>query len=358
MSFLLATDNSGAQYLKPDAPDNVAYDDSDGFLKPDAIDTPVYEKPHAQDDSPVVDSTRQQEDLTLRIDSTHIKDRHIEDDDDDEPIHTTVVRYKTWKRKMAPPDSPPTDDSSGSLDRQDSISSSSTSFSSECSSSSSTSTSTSKRSSFLHLRRRGKRRQMGDDRITYSLRKPSFSRPQHHDIYHGDTLAFRKRQTHSYSWGFCNILYRMVDEHQAVQVAEVRRKAFQKDITVQWGNEEDEHQHRLLNTNHTRLLFVYKTRIGNDYTIRWKRPSLASHDMICDIQRHNDGQWHRLAEFDSHLMGYLVHVGQLAIDKQVLATMDNPDQLEAHLLATCSTLVDLMREVVQNAIGLSHGGVA
>lgn len=344
--------------MKPDELDNIVYDDTDYFFKPDAVDTVVYEKPHAQDDLSLVNDTKQQKDLALRIDPTRINGQRIEDDDDEEPIHTTVVRYKTWKRKMAPPDSLPTDDSLDSLDQQDSSSSSRTSFSSESSSSSSTYTSSSKHTSFLHLRRRGKRRQIGDDRITYDIRKPSFSRPQHHDIYHGDTLVFQKRQTHSYSWGFCNILYRMMDEHQAVQVAEVRRRAFQKDIIVQWGDEEDEHQHRLLNTNHTRLLFVYKTRMGNDYTIRWKRPSLASHDMICDIQRHNDGQWHRLAEFDSHLMGYLVHVGQLAIDRQVLATIDSPVPLEAHLLATCSTLVDLMREVVQKAVGLSHGGVA
>ncbi|KAI8330970.1 hypothetical protein BC941DRAFT_496536 [Chlamydoabsidia padenii] len=345
MHFFHTTDVSKYGYLKPDAVDEVAYDDTHTPLKPDAIDTPTHEKPNTFDDSTLVDETFEQQDLTFNLQSTHLIGHEQEDTDDDEPIYTTVVRYKTWKRKMAPPPLPSPETTTDESNIKPSNSST-------CSSTNT------KHTSFLSFHRQ---QRMGDDIIKYDLCKPSLSQPQHHDIYQSDTkqLAFKKRQTHSYSWGFCNLLYRVMDNDQGIQVAEARRKAFQKHITVEWGDDDDDNErdHELLvNTNHTRLLFVFKTRFGNDYTIRWKRPSLASHDLVCDIRRW--GQWQRLAEFDSHLMGYLVHVGQLTVDKQILSWVDYPDHLEAHLLITCSTLVDLMRELVQKAIGLSHGGVA
>ncbi|CAO3591149.1 unnamed protein product [Absidia cylindrospora] len=483
--------HDGSQiYYKPDTIEPVATDLTQTNLKPDAVDTPVYEKPNAYEDL-----NGQVDDLALGIQATQLNHVEIQQDEDDgeEPVHTTIVRYKTRKTKMAPPPAatpnstatptslPPhtwssssllshgsstattittiqTEDdllaqdkrhhhcplSSSSLDPQaisPSISSTST-VDSTNSSATATSTSTSKQMLLDSLKRRPM-----DDVAKYDLRKHSLVQPHHHDIYIGGTkkLLFRKRQPHSYSWGFQNILYRVDDNHghhqhprlgrHGTKVAEARRRAFQKQITVEWGIDEKEWDEKsnnstrttstttteeddalaykgteenqgdqddeedatdqqdgtksnhLINTNNTRLLFVYTTLFANGFYLRWKRPSLVSHDLICEIRRvdsdddddnddksiSTDGcggsmkkfrkkkdkkKWQLLAEFDSHGMGYLIHIGQLVVDKRSLALVDRPEHLEAHLLITCCTLVDFMRELVQKAVGLSNGGVA
>ncbi|ORZ23470.1 hypothetical protein BCR42DRAFT_404853 [Absidia repens] len=481
--------NDSQIYYKPDTIEPVATDHTQTNLKPDAVDTPVYEKPNAYEDL-----SEQVDDLALGIQATqldHEATQQDEDDDGEEPIHTTIVRYKTRKTKMAPPSAttpsstptptslPPhtwssssllshgsstattittiqTEDellaqdkrhhhrplSTTSLDTQaisPSISSTST-VDSANSSATATSSSTSKQMLLDSLKRRPM-----EDVAKYDLRKHSLVQPHHHDIYIGGTkkLLFRKRQPHSYSWGFQNILYRVDDNHghhqhprlgrHGTKVAEARRRAFQKQITVEWGIDEKEWDEKsnksttteeddalaykgregkqgdqdngdddeedaadqqdgtksnhLINTNNTRLLFVYTTLFANGFYLRWKRPSLVSHDLICEIRRvdsdddndNNDDKntgtdncgsmrksrkkkdkkkWQLLAEFDSHGMGYLIHIGQLVVDKRSLALVDRPEHLEAHLLITCCTLVDFMRELVQKAVGLSNGGVA
>jgi len=56
-------------------------------------------------------------------------------------------------------------------------------------------------------------------------------------------------------------------------------------------------------------------------------------------------------------MGYFIHLGELIIDKNALNLVERPDHLEAHIIVTCCTLIDLMREVVEKAVGLNKGGV-
>ncbi|KAI8340024.1 hypothetical protein BC941DRAFT_450535 [Chlamydoabsidia padenii] len=404
------------------------HDHTQTNLKPDTIDTPTFEKPNAYDELEV--TSEQVDDLALGVQATRLdNDKKEQDDDGEEPFLTTIVRYKTKKTKMAPPPTLPaaTWSSSTLLSHVSSTTSttntiladddlqprrplSSSSFDQQSISPSLSTTSTtdslqSTTSSKQLLLDSLKRRPMSDV-AKYDIRKHALGQPHHHDIYIGGTkhLLFRKRQPHSYSWGFQNILYRVEPEKNnkapyGTKVAEARRRAFQKQITLEWGmddnnnnnnNDDDDdsrvyngtdgagdddddddeskgiRSNQLVNTNNTRLLFVYTTVFETDYCIRWKRPSL-SHDMVCEIrllEENDDGtkkhkkKWQLLAEFNSNLMGYLVNIGQLAVDKRVLALVDRPDHLEAHLLITCCTLVDLMREVVQKAVGLSDGGVA
>lgn len=431
-----AAQSNSAILLKPDTIDEVAHDHTQTNLKPDAVDTPVFEKPNAYEDLEA--NGEQVDDLALGIQATQLDpDKPALDDDGEEPFLTTIVRYKTRKAKMAPASTPPpslpaTWSSSTLLSHVSSTtsttntvfadedlhqrrrplsSSSMDPISPSLSTTSTTDSLNSTTSSKQLLLDSLKRRPMAEV-AKYDLRKHALTQPHHHDIYIGGTkhLLFRKRQPHSYSWGFQNILYRVDQDsvRYGTKVAEARRRAFQKQITVEWGmddnrntaeddDDDDDNSQvykgtdgregddddddteatrssQLFNTNNTRLLFVYTTVFDHDYCIRWKRPSL-SHDMVCEIRLLEEDEdkvdttkrsskhkhkkkWQILAEFNSNLMGYLVHIGQLSVDKRVLALVDRPDHLEAHLLITCSTLVDLMREVVQKAVGLSDGGVA
>ncbi|KAG2235021.1 hypothetical protein BDF21DRAFT_351371 [Thamnidium elegans] len=219
-----------------------------------------------------------------------------------------------------------------------------------------------------------------EDLIAFDLRKYSFTRPHEHDVYIKGTKeqVYKKVQPHSYSWGFQNILYKVTDGK--IKVAEARRKAFKKEITVEWGdfpilvgpetfNDENDDDtssvvstvtntksNQLYNKTNSHLLFTYETEFEG-FKIRWKRASLLSHDMICEVRLEQKKKWHVIAEFDSHRMGYFVHLGEVIIDKNALKLVDRTDHFEAHIIITCCTLIDLMREVVEKAVGLSKGGV-
>ncbi|ORX49788.1 hypothetical protein DM01DRAFT_1384970 [Hesseltinella vesiculosa] len=429
-------------YLKPDEPT---------FNKPDTIDTPTYEKPNAYEDDLVdtpVDSHHDHPLIDYDTNEEYINDG-------EEPVNSTVVRYKSRKTKLAPPPTktplntsaldhpddrsrtpsptssmfqtpslmtpasvtlgsvlpediilqPPSSATSSAFDST-LLLSPTTSLSSSLSQSTSSTAVPSKRlASLKHL--------PADMTRKFDIRKHALAKPHQHDIYFGNTkhLLYRKLQSHSYSWGFQNVLFRIVKDqasaapstllsfskpvYRQTKVAEIRRRAFQKDMTIEWGiddlpetavsnnestghldvtthpnsstssistsSSDDPHGQcdKLENTSGCMFLFVYCTTFEK-YTIRWRRPSLLSHDIYCLMRpaEMTKGGWQLVAEFDSHGMGYLINVGQLTMNKEVLEQVDRPDQLEAHLLVTCCTLVDLMREVVQKAVGLSNGGVA
>ena len=226
-----------------------------------------------------------------------------------------------------------------------------------------------------------------EDLVSYDLRKYSLTKPHEHLIYFKGTKnqAYHKVQPHSYSWGFQNILYKTITEK--IKVAEARRRAFNKEITIEWGDfplistekfepdnddggddidqikaetENTTKSNQLHNKTNSHLLFTYETEFEG-YKLRWKRGSLLSHDMICEVKFEQEAEqkkkWHVIAEFDSHRMGYFIHLGELIIDKNALRLIDRPNHLEAHIIITCSTLIDLMRELVEKAVGLGKGGV-
>ncbi|ORY93321.1 hypothetical protein BCR43DRAFT_496715 [Syncephalastrum racemosum] len=204
-----------------------------------------------------------------------------------------------------------------------------------------------------------KKKKRREEMLVFELRKHTLVKPHLHDIYEYGTkrLVYRKEQPHSYSWGFQNTLYR-----DTCQVAEAHRRAFQKDIVIQVGDTEQ----KMVNRTNSHLLFMYQT-VFDGFRIAWKRPSLLSHDMVVTVVKQDDSDDlgaavppppRVLAEFDSHGMGYLVHLGRLAIDRAILSEFDDPKRVEVYLLMTCCTLVDLMREVVEKAVGLGDGGVA
>lgn len=224
-----------------------------------------------------------------------------------------------------------------------------------------------------------------EELIAYDLRKYSLSRPHEQDIFIKGTKnqVYKKVQPHSYSWGFQNILYKVTNER--IKVAEARRRAFKKEITVEWGDfpiitaeeaeatfEDDEvddthsiisamidgtKSNQLYNKTNSHLLFTYETEFEG-FKLRWKRASLLSHDMVCEIRLELKKCWQVIAEFDSHRMGYFVHLGEIIIDRNALKLVDRTDHFEAHIIITCCTLIDLMREVVEKAVGLGKGGVA
>ncbi|KAI7898069.1 uncharacterized protein BX663DRAFT_443788 [Cokeromyces recurvatus] len=182
--------------------------------------------------------------------------------------------------------------------------------------------------------------------LCYDIYKVSLLKPQEHDIFMNDVLVYQKRQPHCYSWGFQNVLYL-----SNIKIAEARRRAFNKEITIEWGlfDSSTTLSNPLHNSTQSHLLFIYETEFEG-YSLRWKRSSLLSHDLTCHIKIGD--KWKLLASFDSHRMGYLIHLGKLTLDKRLLQN----EYLESHLLITCCTLIDLMREVVEKAVGLNKQG--
>ncbi|KAI9274164.1 hypothetical protein BY458DRAFT_507394, partial [Sporodiniella umbellata] len=210
-----------------------------------------------------------------------------------------------------------------------------------------------------------------EDLIKYDLRKLCLSRPEEHDIYvHGSKeRVYKKVQPHSYSWGFQNVLYRTLDG-ESTKVAEARRRAFRKEITIEWGDfpeqaieEEPSTPHesattksnQLHNITKSHMLFTYETEFEG-HRIRWKKASIRSHDMVCEVKYLKE-KWRVIAEFDSYRLGYFSYLGVLIIDRNALSLAEKTSHLEAHIVVTCCTLIDLMREVVEQAVGISKGGI-
>ncbi|KAG2179944.1 hypothetical protein INT43_003731 [Umbelopsis isabellina] len=205
------------------------------------------------------------------------------------------------------------------------------------------------------------------------INKHSFLKPQNHDVYLDGTkkIRYRKIQSHSYHWGFQNVLFSIPLEKQkdkGTAVAETKRQAYQNQIEMLWGKSIGEtkpksDQSEFVNMTTTTLMFIYQFQY-NSKTIRWTRPTILSHNLICELIEepevsHNNRKL--VAEFDSYGMGYLVNVGKLKMNNSVMAEItqnSNLQDLEALLVISCCTLVDLMREVVEKAIGISNGGVA
>lgn len=216
----------------------------------------------------------------------------------------------------------------------------------------------------------------------YNFSKHSILDPQNIDISDARTkqLLFRKIQYHSYSWGFHNAIVAVgpsgIDPHPR---AEARRAAFQKPIHLSWfdpnATTENPPQTPITPSSATvpegprnadfvkltssNLLFSYEFRYEG-HLLRWTRASLLSHDMSCELVGHDERTGKETlrmaAEFDSQAMGYLRTVGKLKVWESVFGVMEEPKGLEAVLLLTCCTLIDLMREVVEKAVGIGGGG--
>lgn len=346
--------------------------------KPDTIDEPViYDKPNTYDDDDNTnnDNNNSQslpqevlDDLIIRSDFVDGKRPDIQLDDDEPhkrpsitssllshvPLPTSGLTATTSTTSLTPPHVPIASQSASSI--------------------SSIGSDKSTASTRMALMQILKKKPM-EDLIKYDLRKVSLTRPEEQDVYfHGTKVrAYRKVQPHSYSWGFQNILYRVLEDSENVKVAETRRRAFKKEITIEWGdfpiyaideepptpdssNSEDgaTRSRQLHNITKSHLLFTYETEFEG-HLIRWKRASLLSHDMVCEV-KHGD-KWRVIAEFDSHRMGYFIHLGELIIDRNALQIVEKPHQFEAHIIVLCCTLIDLMREVVEQAVGISKGGI-
>ncbi|CEP11666.1 hypothetical protein [Parasitella parasitica] len=388
--------------MKPDTID-------DYIQKPDTIDSPItaYDKPNTYDDN---DNQIPQKYTATHLPQEVIDDLIVravfvdgkrpairtddvdEDEDEDEDKDEAVLSSRLTDSLISHVPSSTTVLSTSSSNPVVAVSPSASSVSSNSSNASSA-------TSRLALLQILKQKPM-EDMLNYDLRKRSLARPQEHDIYFKGTkiLAFKKVQPHSYSWGFQNILYRTaLSTGERIKVAEARRRAFKKEITIEWGDfpvilsekssdqeaaEDEESEfdsesvvitattldttksNQLHNRTNSHLLFTYDTEFEG-YRIRWKRTSLLSHDMVCQLRpdKHlEEGdaankKWRVIAEFDSHRMGYFIHLGELIIDKNALKLVKRQDHLEAHILVTCCTLIDLMREVVEKAVGLNKGGV-
>ncbi|KAI7862131.1 hypothetical protein BDF14DRAFT_1974921 [Spinellus fusiger] len=333
------------------------------YQKPDTIDSPVYHKPNAYD-----------EDTIPTYSSIETHQETMDPVPDCHPPPPTTHRLRTSLLHHAPPTSLETVLSDTFV-----YSTSTTSLPEPTTTTTSnlTATTVTNSGSSTHQLLLNKLKQKTQqDMLMYDIRKRSLLKPHQHDIYQSGTktLVYYKTQSHSYSWGFQNTLYRTQDHTTSQQLhqkgdckmAEARRRAFQKEMTVEYGYTGTETSqppptlisHELSNKTNSHLLFVYETEFST-YRLRWRRPSLLSHDMVCEILLTLSTQWRTIAAFNSHGMGYFLQVGQLSVDPQALELVDPQDHpMEADLLITCCTLIDLMREVVEKAIGLGNGGVA
>ncbi|KAI8578844.1 hypothetical protein K450DRAFT_244792 [Umbelopsis ramanniana AG] len=206
------------------------------------------------------------------------------------------------------------------------------------------------------------------DSTEFQIKKHSFLKPQHHEIFlgEGDTkkLCYRKIQPHSYNWGFQNTLYRIPlgkALERGTAVAETKRQAYQNQMVIAWGeaignSKAKDNSTEFKNMTVTPLLFVYEMEYKTR-RLRWARPSLLTHNMICEVI---DKPRQVIASFDSHGMGYFTNIGKLKLHNATMADVggDSIDELEALLVISCCTLVDLLREVVEKAVGIRDGGVA
>jgi hypothetical protein len=282
--------------------------------------------------------------------------------------------------------------------------------------------------------------------VVYNFKKASVLKPNQHQIFlHIDhheeedeeVMVYRKIQPYSYTRGFQSMLYVNRNDGQGIKVAEARRKAFGKDITIDSADYESSainditqphipnlksvatnnyHSQELVKRSQSNILFEYETWFHGS-RMRWKRPSLLSHDFTCEIKltqqekkkqlqqllmekklmaannkRSNsngkkkrspydqvietmttkdDGfidsdsdndeddhdnhthktcrRWKLIAEFHGHHMSYLSKgLGILSIDLDILNQVEKErcDLLEANIVMTCCTLIDLIREVM------------
>jgi hypothetical protein len=206
------------------------------------------------------------------------------------------------------------------------------------------------------------------DSTVLVIKKHSFLKPQHHEIFLGEgetkQICYRKIQPHSYNWGFQNTLYRIPlgkKMERGTAVAETKRAAYQNQMVIAWDEAIGDSKAKdkcteFKNVTVTPLLFVYEMEYKTR-RLRWTRPSLLTHNMACEVI---DGPKKLIASFDSHGMGYLTNIGKLKLHNATMADVggDSTEELEALLVISCCTLIDLLREVVEKAVGYRDGGVA
>ncbi|KAI8334034.1 hypothetical protein BD560DRAFT_440797 [Blakeslea trispora] len=274
--------------------------------------------------------------------------------------------------------------------------------------------------------------------IAYNFKKASILKPNQHNIFlqidHADksqeeVMTYRKIQPYSYTWGFQSMLYSNHNDGQGIKVAEARRRAFQKEITIETGDYKNStimdiaqphipnlknipatdniHSQELIKSSRSNVLFEYESWFHGS-RMRWKRPSLLSYDFTCEIKltkpekrkelkelllcqkdsptkktkqkrkgvknmdtaqsegfidsdSDNDEddhdnhthktcrRWKLIAEFNSSNMAYLSkELGTFSIDLDILNQVekDRCDLLEANLIMTCCTLIDLIRDLM------------
>jgi hypothetical protein len=167
------------------------------------------------------------------------------------------------------------------------------------------------------------------------------------------------------SWGLENTLFKVTSDGNTFKIAEARRRAFQKQITIDtWIDENKRNSQDLTCTSPSHIIFEYET-FYKGARLRWKRPSLLSRDLTCEIKLtknsppadtyqgfidsdsdddHDDHdhhshktcrRWKLLAEFD----GRGSELGRLSINNEVKQVDSG---LEVSLILTCSTLLDLI----------------
>ncbi|KAI8639070.1 hypothetical protein BD408DRAFT_422082 [Parasitella parasitica] len=267
--------------------------------------------------------------------------------------------------------------------------------------------------------------------IVYNFKKASILKPNQHHIYlhidHEDdqdseeVMVYRKVQPYS-SWGLQSALYCNQNDGQGIKVAEARRGAFQKSISIESADYpnsriDDITQpyiptikavaantvfcQDLVKRSQSNILFEYETWFHGS-RMRWKRPSLLSHDFTCEIKltrqetkrqqeqqlllqkgkskkkrgitivtAKNDSfidsdsdndeddhdnhshktcrRWKLIAEFHSCKLNYLSKsLGRLSIDLDILNQVekDRCDLLEANIVMTTCTLIDLIRDIM------------
>lgn len=266
--------------------------------------------------------------------------------------------------------------------------------------------------------------------IVYSVRKKTMRSPRQHEIYlhidHADgendedVMVYRKVQPYSFFWtGFHSMLYSNRNDGQGIKVAEARRGPFDTKIAIESADYDNSliediaqpyiknlkdtpasnniHRQNLTQRSQSNILFEYEIWFHGS-RMRWKRPSLLSHDFTCEIKLTNEEtkrvqqqrkrpksyqlplkkkkkkvagfidsdseddeddhdhhthktcrRWKLIAEFDSHAMNdNELEYGKLSIDLDIANQVEQErcNLLEAHIVMTCCTLIDQIRDVM------------
>lgn len=304
------------------------------FQKPNAIETPRYEKPNAYDEETMVVTASRQGSRSSRTTTDSYSSRFFSYQEYDitpttSPPSSPKCYYQPVIFSILSQSIPTTQTSYNQLEITDQY--------------------TSSNNTLRH------KKSTISDTLQYF-----FSQDQ--DIYDNNKqIIYRKASSRSWT----NHDNTLLDAQRGNKLARVRRKAFEEHILIELRDQPSEY---LIKTSNANILFEYETYFYGS-CIRWKRLSLLSNDITCEIKMvskstvkkddfiESDSENEEDADHDHHnhkscrkwklLAEYTDDVDCLAIQRQVLnkvGSRDKRDLLKINLIITCCTLMDLIRK--------------
>ncbi|KAI8381197.1 uncharacterized protein BYT42DRAFT_565645 [Radiomyces spectabilis] len=188
--------------------------------------------------------------------------------------------------------------------------------------------------------------------IHTEFRKYALGKPHLQDGYKNDTFASCKKPSHSYAARFQDGLRRIFSQCSTDKITEARWHAYQKQIMVGCCNKIP-YEHKSQQQPRLHRLFVFDQTGVREHRLRWRRPSLLSHDRICEVATEGS-EWKTVLENDDQAMDGLIRIGTLAIHNESDSDSGQPQVLQADLLLPHYTLLHLMKDVAERAISITN----